>query len=133
VVSADVPIAIVGEAHEVDTGGGVVEQPLTNLTIRAIPAAIPSHIEVDISAMSIGDTIRVGDVALPEGVTTDLDPDEPVVIGRAGVVVEEVPSEAAEGEGEGEEGSTPPAGATPTSEGTPAGEGPSPSTAGEGG
>jgi large subunit ribosomal protein L25 len=130
VVSAEVPVAIVGEAHAVDTGGGVVEQPLTNLTIRATPAAIPASIEVDVAAMSIGDTIRVGDLALPEGVTTELDPDEPVVIARAGEVIEEVPAEGAE-EAEGEAAATPSA-AAPTSERATAGEGPSPSPGEEG-
>jgi large subunit ribosomal protein L25 len=124
VVSADVPVAIVGEAHEVDIGGGVVEQPLTTLTIRATPAAIPASIDVDIAAMSIGDTIRVGDLALPEAVTTELDPDEPVVIARTGVVVEEeAPPEEAEAEGEA--AAATPSAAGPTSEGARAGEGPS--------
>jgi large subunit ribosomal protein L25 len=132
VVSADVPVAIVGEAHEVNAGGGVVEQPLPNLTIRATPAAIPASIEVDVAAMSIGDTIRVGDLALPGGVTTEVDADEPVVIARAGVVVEEeAPAEVAEGEAEGEAAAATPSAASSTSESGRAGDRPSPSTAGE--
>jgi large subunit ribosomal protein L25 len=126
VVSADVPVAIVGEAQAVGAGGGVVEQPVTNLAIRATPATIPASIEVDIAALSIGDTIRVGDLTLPDGVTTEVDPDEPVVIARAGVAVEEAaPAEEAEGEAAATSG------AGPTSERAAAGEGPSPSTAGE--
>jgi large subunit ribosomal protein L25 len=125
VVSADVPLVLAGEAHEVDAGGGVVEQPLTSLTIRATPAAIPAGIEVDITALSMGDTIRVGDLTLPDGVATEVDADEPVVIARAGVALEEgAPAEEAEGEPEGE--------GPATSGGAPAGEGASPSTGEEG-
>jgi large subunit ribosomal protein L25 len=121
VVSADVPIGTVGEAHGVATAGGVVEQPLTSLGIRATPATIPAIIEVDIAALSLGDTIRVGDLTLPEGVTTEVDPDEPVVIARAGVVIEEeAPAEEGEGAAEGEAAAT----LGPTSEGAATGQQP---------
>jgi large subunit ribosomal protein L25 len=127
VVSADVPLVTAGEAKEVESGGGVVEQPLTTLTIRATPAAIPAGIEVDITTLSMGDTIRVGDLTLPRGVTTEVDPDEPVVIARAGVTLEEEAPEEAEAEGEA---------ATPSAEGgtsetPPAGEGSSRSAGAE--
>src|SRR6516164_3081610 len=121
VVSADVPLVLAGEAQEVNSGGGVVEQPLINLTIRATPAAIPASIEVDITALSTGDTIRVGDLTLPGGVTTEVDSDEPVVIARAGVTLEEeAPAEEAEGEAGGEATASPEG---TTSETTPAGGG----------
>ena len=129
VVSADVPLVIAGEAQAVSAGGGVVEQPLTSLTIRATPAAIPAGIEVDITALSIGDTIRVADLTLPDGVTTDVDTDEPVVIARTGVTLEEeAPAEGAEGEAEGEAAASP---GGRTSETAPTGEASSSSTGAE--
>ena len=129
VVSADVPLVIAGEAHEVSSGAGVVEQPLTSLTIRATPAAIPASIEVDVTALSIGDTIRVADLTLPHGVTTDVDTDEPVVIARTGVTLEEeAPAEGAEGEAEGEAAASP---GGRTSETAPTGEASSSSTGAE--
>jgi large subunit ribosomal protein L25 len=129
VVSADVPLVVAGEAHEVSSGGGVVEQPLTSLSIRATPAAIPASIEVDITALSIGDTIRVADLTLPGGVTTDVDTDEPVVIARTGVTLEEeAPAEGAEGEAEGEAAASPEG---RTSETAPGGEASSSSTGAE--
>jgi large subunit ribosomal protein L25 len=88
VVSAEVPITLVGEARRVGQADGMIEQPLTSLTVHAIPANIPSHVEVDISEMDIGDTIRVGDISLPTGVTTELDPDDAVVIAARGEVEE---------------------------------------------
>jgi large subunit ribosomal protein L25 len=132
VVSADVPLVIAGEAQEVDAGGGVVEQPLTSLTIRATPAGIPASIEVDVTALSMGDTIRVGDLSLPDGVTTEVDADEPVVIARAGVTLEEeAPAEEAEAEAEGEAPAATPSRERPPPESAPVGEGASPSTGAE--
>ena len=88
VMSAEVPFQLVGEATEVTTNDGVVEQAMFALTINATPSAIPSHIEVDISGLTIGDAIRVGDLKLPNGVTTDVDPEEAVVIGQGAQVSE---------------------------------------------
>jgi large subunit ribosomal protein L25 len=96
IVSAEVPVNLVGEARKVANNDGLIEQQLTSLTVHATPANIPSHVEVDISEMDIGDTIRVGDISLPTGVTTELDPEDAVVIAARGEV-EEV-AEAPEGE-----------------------------------
>ncbi len=98
VISADVPITLIGEAIEVHHGDGLVEQQLFTLAINALPTAIPSSIEADVSGLTIGGQVRVSDLALPEGVTTDVDPESAVAIGQPPrVTVEE---EAAEGEGE---------------------------------
>lgn len=101
VISADVPITLVGEATEVNHGDGLVEQQMFTLAINALPANIPSGIDADISALTIGGQVRVSDLDLPDGVTTDVDPESAVAIGQPPrVTVEE---EAAEGEGaEGE-------------------------------
>ena len=82
VMAADVPFTLVGEAKEVTNNDGVVEQAMFALTIHATPTSIPSHIEVDISDLEIGSAIRVGDLKLPSGVTTEVDPEEAVVIGQ---------------------------------------------------
>jgi large subunit ribosomal protein L25 len=99
VVAADVPVALVGEAEEVRRADGIIEQQLFSLTVRATPVHIPSSIEVDISGLTVGDSVRVGDLRLPSGVTTDVNPDEVVVIGQppAVTVTEEAAEEAAEG------------------------------------
>jgi large subunit ribosomal protein L25 len=123
VVSADVSFQLVGEATQVHNGDGVVEQALFSLTVHARPADIPSHIEVDISDLAIGEAIRVGDLKLPSGVTTEIDPEEAIVVGQGAQVSEldlipeadaealqelaeaqaaaEEAGEGAEGEGEG--------------------------------
>jgi large subunit ribosomal protein L25 len=106
VVSAEVPIIVVGEAHEVSVNQGIIGQPLTSLTVQATPARIPNSIEVDISQMAIGDTIRVADLPLPSGVTTDVDPEEPVVVAQSTVAAEVAEGEPAEGAEAAAEGTT---------------------------
>jgi large subunit ribosomal protein L25 len=120
VITADVPILLVGEAKAVEQDQGIVEQQLTSLAINATPDRIPPHLEVDISGLAVGDTVRVSDLSLPSGVTTDVSPDEPVVlatVSRAAIALEEEEAAAAEGAaaeapaaGAGAEGAAPPAG-----------------------
>lgn len=103
IVTAEVPISLVGEAIEVHQNDGIIEQQLFNLTIKAKPMDIPSGIEADISGLVIGEAVRVGDLKLPSGVETEADPEESVVVGQP-PAVEELP-EPVEGEelAEGEE------------------------------
>lgn len=117
VISAEVQFAIVGEATAVHNNDGVVDQALFALTVNATPSAIPQHIEVDISKMQIGDAIRVGDLKLPAGVTTDVDPEEAIVVAQGAQTSEldlipeadieglhELAEAAAEEAGEGDSG-----------------------------
>ena len=101
VISADVPITLVGEALEVQHGDGLVEQQMFTLPIRALPGAIPTVLEVDISALTIGGQVRVSDISLPEGVTTEVDVESAIAIGQPPRVVT---AEGEGAEGEGEEG-----------------------------
>lgn len=116
VISAEVPITLVGEAIEVHHGDGTVDQQLFSLTVNARPADIPTGIEVDISGLTIGASIRAADLALPAGVTTDVDPEAPVATGQP-------PRVQAVEEGEGEAGE----GAEGEAEGAPSGDSAAPS------
>jgi large subunit ribosomal protein L25 len=104
-IEVEVPIVLVGEAEQVTRDGGTVDQALFHLTISAKPGSIPNELTVDISGLTIGDAVRVGDIALPEGVETEVDAEEPVVIGsapQAEEVVEAPEGAAAEEGAEGE-------------------------------
>jgi len=109
-VDVEVSISLEGEAEAVSREGGVVDQVLLALHITAKPSDIPSGLSVDISGLEIGDALRVGDIVLPEGVTTSVDPEEAVVTASHQVVELPEPGEgeeAAEGEAaEGEAGET---------------------------
>lgn len=99
VITAEVPIVIEGESKEVEQERGVVEQLLSALAVHALPTDIPNEIAVDISELSVGEAIRVHDLRLPAGVTTDLDPEEPVVSASySSVAAEAEELEAAEAE-----------------------------------
>lgn len=104
-ISADVPITLVGEAVELHRADGVLDQQLFSLPVRARPADIPTHLEVDISEVVIGSAVRVSEIALPEGVTIDVDSESVVVAGQPPrvQVAEGAEGEAAEGEGAGGE------------------------------
>jgi len=103
VVSVEVPIHLVGEALDVERADGLVEQSLHSLVVHAKPGDIPNAIEVDISELSIGESIRVADLKLPEGATTDVDPEDTVVAGQAtrmAAETDEAEAEAAVAAGE---------------------------------
>lgn len=106
-VNAEVPIHALGEAVGV-RDGGLLEQVLFTLTVSSMPDKIPTGIEVDVTQLAMGSQIRVGDIQLPEGVATPVDPETLVVH-----VSTPRGMTAAEGEGaaEGAEagGATPPA------------------------
>lgn len=56
-----VPVRLDGEATGVKEGG-VLQQPLFELQVRAKPADIPEEIPVDVSNLNIGDSISVADI-----------------------------------------------------------------------
>ncbi len=99
IVTADVRIALVGEAEAVHRAEGTVDQEMLTLQIKAKPGDVPAVIEVDISSLEIGDSLRVSDLELPEGVTTETDPEAPVVIAHAARALEPEAVEAEVGEG----------------------------------
>jgi len=108
-ISVEVPIVLTGESIDVERHDGLVDQALVSLTVSAKPADIPNELVVDITNLQMGDVIRVGDLDLPSGVTTDLDPEEPIVTAQStrGVEDEETTEGGAEGEaGEAAEGAS---------------------------
>lgn len=67
-VEVDVPLEFTGNSEAVK-GGGVLVKVMHELSVTALPAKIPQHIEVDISKLvTIDDIITLGDLKLPAGV-----------------------------------------------------------------
>ena len=107
IVTVDVPINLIGESQAVKEASGTVDQQVHTLSVNTTPGNIPNEISVDVSDLQIGEAIRVSDLTLPAGVTTDVDPDEAVAtaqVTRATLEAEELEAEAAEGAGETAEG-----------------------------
>jgi len=111
-VAAEIPVHLVGAAIGIEAGG-VLSTARTVVQIEALVTNIPSYVELDISALGIGDALRIGDLPEIEGVTYTDDPTSTVVsitVPTLEVEPEEEAEELAEGEGaegavsEGEEG-----------------------------
>ncbi|MFL5959822.1 MAG: 50S ribosomal protein L25 [Gaiellaceae bacterium] len=92
--------------------GGVLSQPLREVTVEALPLEVPDHHELDVSGMEIGGTLRISDIPVPEGITLLDDPETVLATVTAPTkVVEPEPTEeelaAAEAEAEAAEGEEP--------------------------
>ena len=108
--------------------GGVLSQPLREIQVEALPLEVPEHIDLDVSHMMTGDTLRIGDIVVQEGVTFLDDPETVVATVTAPtreIEPEEVPAEEGEGEEGAEgaaEGEEPEGGAEGESDGESAGD-----------
>lgn len=91
----DVSVTIVLEGEAPGTKeGGVLQQPLYELLVRAKPADIPEVIKIDVSELAIGDAIAVADLKDAEKYEVLDDPDTTIVTVTAPDVEEDLePSE----------------------------------------
>jgi large subunit ribosomal protein L25 len=118
-IQASVVVQLVGESVGAKEGG-VLSQVSREVTVEALPMEIPEHIEADVSAMNIGDTLRLADLPPIEGVTFVDDPEETVL---ANVTVPTKVEEPEPEEEELEEGAELPEGEAPPEGAEEAGEG----------
>jgi large subunit ribosomal protein L25 len=121
-VSVEIPVHLEGaeDAPGVNESG-VISQELYTLSVEVLPLEVPEGINVDVSGMNIGDTIRVEDLTVPAGVEIMLDPDttvatcvmpqldlpepgegEEAVAGEAGAEAEGATGDEAEASGAGD-------------------------------
>ncbi len=70
-----VPVVAKGEAIGVKKDGGSLDHTLWELDIVCLPINIPEKIEVDVSALNIGEAIHIKEVVLPVNVKTKHDPE----------------------------------------------------------
>ena len=75
-VEVEVRVVLEGEATAVSNEDGVVDQVAFTVAVLAKPESIPNELTVDISEMVLGDTVRTGDLELPEGVELAGDSEE---------------------------------------------------------
>ncbi|MBN2910669.1 50S ribosomal protein L25/general stress protein Ctc [Polycladomyces sp. WAk] len=76
-IDTEVPLVLEGEPKGVKVGG-VLQQQLREVEIRALPDRIPEVLTLDVSELEIGDTVTLQAVKLPDGVKLLSDPDEVV-------------------------------------------------------
>lgn len=77
-VETEIPVHLVGEAIGIREGG-VLSTARSVVQIEALVTNIPSYVELDISALTIGDALRISDLPAIEGVTYLEEPEYTVV------------------------------------------------------
>ena len=106
-IQATVAVQFLGESPGAKQGG-IVQQVSREVQVEALPTGIPEHVELDISELEVGGTLRVEDLAAIEGVTFLDDPQlvlATCTIPRGISELEEEEAAAAEAEaGEAQEG-----------------------------
>ncbi len=105
-VTANIPLVITGESPAVKDLGGVLETPLSEVEVEALPTDLPENIQIDISSLKkIGLTLTVGDLKVSSKVEIKSDPATPVVvISEPRAEEEPEPAPEAEEAAEAEEG-----------------------------
>jgi large subunit ribosomal protein L25 len=98
-IESRVNIELVGEPAGVATGG-ILDFHLRTVTVRGMHTNMPDVLPVDVSALDVGDHLRVGDIPVPDGLTILDDPEGLIVAIMLPAVAEPEPEEAAEAEGE---------------------------------
>ena len=78
-IHANVPLVLTGEAPGVKAGG-VIEQQHHEVEVHCIPSNLPESLTVDIGGLGMGDTLHIGDITYPEGVSPTLEGDVIVVL-----------------------------------------------------
>ncbi len=104
-IQTNVVVELTGEAAG-QKEGGVLSQINREVRVEALPMEVPDHLELDVSAMVIGDSLRLSDLRVPEGVKL-LDDPETVLATVSPPTKEPEPEEVEPEEGEeieGEEG-----------------------------
>ncbi len=104
IITAKLPVRLNGEAVGVKAGG-LLEQLVHSLKVRSLPKDLPLYIEADVTHLQVGDSLTIGDINFPEGVTPVLDARVLValvaqtrVAKSAGAAVKEAPEAAKEAE-----------------------------------
>jgi large subunit ribosomal protein L25 len=89
-----IPLVFRGVAEGVKVDAGIMNTLMTEFEVEADPSNIPDHIDVDVTHVTIGHALHVGEIPLPAGVTVLDDPESAVVIVSAPKATELTPVEA---------------------------------------
>ena len=100
-ITMEVPLEFVGESEGVALGG-ILEIQLRYIELSGLPGTLPEVINVDVSALNIGDSLKVAELSLPEGAGLEMEPETTICSVTAPVAEEEVVAPEEELE-EGEE------------------------------
>ncbi len=96
-IRVNVSVLLQGDAVGVKTEGGFVDFMTREIEVECLPSYIPESIKVDISPLHLHQSLKVGDIAAPEGVRLINDPSSVVVVISMPHKEEEVAKPAEEG------------------------------------
>ena len=77
-IEVEVEVHAVGLAAGVKDGGGILEMIVRTVEVRCLPTTIPDSIDVDVTALQIGESVHVRDLP-SEGITILTDPDTTLI------------------------------------------------------
>lgn len=99
-ITVSVSVHLLGESPGAKEGG-ILSQQIREVSVEALPMEVPEHLELDISSLAMGESLRLADIPPIEGVTYLDDPDTVLVTVSAprALEVEEPVAEGEEGEG----------------------------------
>jgi large subunit ribosomal protein L25 len=116
-IQTSVVVELVGESAGAKAGG-VLSQVAREIRVEALPLEVPERLELDVTSMEIGDSLRLSDLNVPDGVTLLDDPETVLATVTVPTKVEEPePEEVEEELEEGAEGEAPEGEAAPEAEG----------------
>lgn len=96
-ITVSIPLRFTGVADGVRNSGGILEEVMHQVHLRLDPSNIPDHIDVDVTPLTIGHSIHIRELKLPEGVTVLDDPGATVCVCTAPKAeVAAVPAEGTE-------------------------------------
>ena len=95
-VNVSVPLRFIGTPDGVRNSGGILEEVVHKIHVECDPSNIPDHIDVDVTALTIGHSLHVADIKLPEGVQVTDEPETTIaVVSAPKTEAEPVAAEAA--------------------------------------
>ncbi len=78
-IHISVPVDVHGQPQGVEDGG-VLDMLLHEVNVSCLPMAVPSSLRVEVAHLGIGDTVTLGEIALPDGVSLVDDAETPVIV-----------------------------------------------------
>jgi large subunit ribosomal protein L25 len=103
-VTVEVPLLVTGEVEP----GGLLNQQLIQISVRAEATHLPPGIEVDVEGLQVGSSVKAGDLKLPTGVELEEEPDILVLHVFAAPTAEQIAADVGEAEAEPAAGAAPP-------------------------
>jgi large subunit ribosomal protein L25 len=76
-ITLEIPVRLIGIPDGVRNFGGVLDHVLRDLEIEVLPSNIPDHVDLDVTALTIGHSLFVRDVTVPNARVLN-DPDTPI-------------------------------------------------------